>query len=268
LNLALDAIEENPQHIAIIEILSLSKSNITADKIRQLVDENPNLFFDFYEMDDFKELAAETTNRRYMYHFPVHTYMEIRYLLAFPGLSAIVLGEPLNMDLLNAAQLIRSNQERGIEIRVYPAIGRPTIYNDLGGDTGISHFWILPQHIKLYEDAGLIDVIELMDENLARETALCKAYINGNYEMSLKYLFKNMDSEVLGSFVDEEWVKKRQSCNRRCLMAGPRCHKCEREEQMFNMLKDNPHFLERALDKKEEAEREAHAYTNLYESSY
>ena len=259
--------QEDPNHVAIVEVLSIAKGNLTIEKIKALAQENPNLFFDFYEMEDFKAAARDAEERKYMYHFPVHTYMEVRYLMSFSGLSAIVLGEPLNMDLMNVALLIHSDLERGIQIRVIPALGRPSAFNDFEGDTGITHFWILPQHMRLY--APYIDAIDLLDENLVRETALCKAYLsNEPYELSIKYLFKNMDADVLGAFVDEGWVKKRQTCQRRCLMHGPHCHKCEREEQMFNAIKEHPHFLERALNKKEEEDEEAHAYTNLYDTTY
>lgn len=231
----------------IVEIFDLEENTtLTVNQIHALAVDYSNLFFDFHKFDDFKTIASQFSERKYMYHFPVNTYMDVQYLLEYPGLAAITIEEPLTFDMENVHKVIKEDEERDIQIRVYPAIGRPSRYRDFKGDNGINHFWILPQHLKAYEE--YIDIIDLSDRSQSREHALCKLYTTYvPYLLSMKPLFKYVDTNVIGAFVDDDWVKRRLNCKQTCLQKGIHCKMCLNQDRLYNSILEHPELYERFI---------------------
>lgn len=234
----------------IVEIYDYdANTDVAPEKIHDLATSFSNLFFDFFKFDDFKFFAGTYEERKYMYHFPVNTYMDVQYLLQYQGLAAITLEEPLTFDLPNVHKAIKWDEERNIQIRVYPAIGKPSRYRDYVGDNGINHFWILPQHLYLYED--YIDVIELTDKSERRERALVNMYSNQiPYLLSIDPLFPGVDSNMMGAFVDEDWVEKRIKCQQTCLQKGIHCGLCLRQDKFFQFCLEHPEDIDQLIKQK------------------
>lgn len=244
LNNVLERLQTDYSTDYIVEIFDLDNTDLTAVKIHSLAVDFSNLFFDFHKFDDFKLIASQCDERKYMYHFPVNTYMDVQYLLQYPGLACITIEEPLTFDLDNIHKVIKEDEERDIQIRVYPTIGRPSRYRDYKKDNGINHFWILPQHLNLYEE--FIDIIDLSDRSQKREHALCKIYTsNIPYLFTIQPLFKYVDSNVIGAFVDEEWATRRLNCKQTCLQKGVHCMMCLRQDRLYNSILEHPEQYER-----------------------
>ena len=142
--------EEHPDSIIIIELLDIDNTNLSSEEIHRLAIEYPNLYFDFYKMSEFRIMSNQYTEQKYMYHYPITSWVELNYILHFPGLHAITIGEPLIFDIQKVRTLVDKSREN-IQLRAHPAIGRPSMYNDFPGDTGLCHFWVLPQHCSIYD---------------------------------------------------------------------------------------------------------------------
>ena len=227
---AINFLENNKNKKVIIEILSLD-DKISIDKIHDLLNEYPNLYFDFYDITDLLNTCND--KNKYMYHFPVNTYNMLNLLLSLP-ISDVTIGEPLTFDL-DSLQAFIDNQDKKINIRVNPTLGRPELFNLISeSDNGFNHFWILPQHMEFYDP--YIDVLDLYDDNEVREQALVRVFRKGIYNRELKYFLKNCDTEVRGFFIDEEFIKRRVNCNQNCFRN--RCHWCNTYEHLYHMLKD------------------------------
>ena len=173
-----------------------------------MLTEYPNLYFDFYDMTTFLNCCDD--KNRYMYHYPVNTFNMLYFMLRMP-VSDITIGEPLTFNWKFVKAQV-DNQDRKINIRVNPAIGRPDLFNQISpDDNGFNHFWILPQFISIYE--GYIDVLDLYCDQAVREEALVRVFKKGIYNRELKYFLNNCDSEIRGFFIDQDFVKRRMNCN-------------------------------------------------------
>ena len=241
LTLALDQIKEKQNHIAIIEILNLSSGNLNEEQIHDLAVEYKNIYFDFYLFSDFKIISNKYQEQKYMYHYPIQSWIDLNYILHFDGLHSITIGEPLIFDIKKVKTLI-TRSRNNIQLRAYPTIGRPTVYNDYPGDHGLCHFWVLPQHIYLYEN--LIDIMDILSDDQEREEVLCDYYINNKpWLLQLSSFFKNMTTNVIGNYVLDEWAEKRLNCGQRCFMPSPTCHYCESQNTIYDLVKNNPQIL-------------------------
>ena len=241
LSLAIDQMNEKLNHIAIVEILDMDSSNLNYKDLHNLVIEYPRLYFDFYILDNFKQMASIYSEQHYMYHYPIYNWIDLNYILHFDGLYAVTIGEPLVFDLKRVRTLINRSRDN-IKIRVNPTIAKPSIYNDYIGDTGLCHFWVLPQHSYLYDN--YIDVMDILAEDKDREEILCKYYIdNQPWLLRLDNFFKNINTEIIGNYVLDEWAEKRLNCGQRCFMPSPTCHYCESQNTMYNLVKNNPQIL-------------------------
>ena len=242
----LEELQNDYERNYIVEIKDITHTDLSLEQIHDLAVAYSNLFFDFYKFEDFKTFAEECSERKYMYHYPVNTYMDIQYLLQFQGLAAITIEEPLTFDLPQVSQTIKYDEERDIQIRVWPTVGRPSRYIGYKGDNGINHFWILPQHMYLYEP--YIDVVEIIDKNQSRERALCEVYLSDTpYVLGLYPLIKYMDSTIIGNFIDPKWIEQRLNCKQICLRNGTTCHRCMHEDKMYEFCKTHPELINKYI---------------------
>ena len=76
----------------------------------------------------------------------------------------------------------------------------------------IQHFFLLPQHTSVYTH---IDVLDLLDDNITRETALIDTYAKPAYNFKLKHLIPSIDSEITGAYIDDAFAAKRTNCGQK-----------------------------------------------------
>lgn len=241
LSLAIDQLNEKLDHIAIIEILDVNVGNLIPEEIHNLALTYDRMYFDFYSLSDFKMVAKAYPEQRYMYHYPITNWIDLNYLLHFDGLHAITIGEPLIFDLAKVKKLITRSRQN-IQLRAWPTIGRPSIYQDYPGNSGICHFWVLPQHAHIYDP--YIDIMDIIDEDIERESVLCKYYFNTQpWVLRIEDFIKHLDTKIIGNYVLDEWVEKRLNCGQRCFMPSPTCHYCENQNDMYNLVKAHPELV-------------------------
>lgn len=223
-------LEEHKDKRVIIELLDMDLHNFTVEKIHELLDEYPNLYFDCYSMTDLINITDD--RRRYMYHYPVNTYTMLNLLIHLK-VSDVTIGEPLAFDLRNL-KLFLLSQEHPVRIRVTPALGRPELFNQMKDvDDGLCHFWMLPQHMGFYND--YIDAVDLYDENVTREETLVKLFLNGAYNKALKYYLRNGECEITADLIDKQLLDRRLTCNQVCMQN--RCHFCQTFTNFYTTVK-------------------------------
>ena len=197
--------------------------------------EQQNLVIDCYKREDFLALS-QIHMPRIMYHYPATTYNELWWLLQVHPYG-ISIGEPLAFDMINVRKTINEYAvgHEYIQIRVLPAIGRPSSWNIWRlRDQGLRHFWITPQTQYIYEP--YVDVLDLYDADEMREAALVKLYYNGKCDWDMTVLLKNCGTAVLADAIDPELITRRLSCKQRCMQHEYSCHRCDEESKLLARL--------------------------------
>ena len=234
---ALEYAAAHPDKKVIIEVLNANEENITSELVNGLIEENKTLYFDFYDINDLVALSNEY--RRFMYHYPVNTFNMMNFLLQFP-ISDITLNEPLTFDLDTVKEVMdHLNPEERPYIRVNPTIGRPSMFNYIMDvDDGLKHFWMLPQHMSIYEP--YIDVIDLLDDNAVREETLVKLFRKGVYMNELRYFLKNCENTTFATLLDDKLAKRRTTCRQTCMKGKQpyRCNYCFIETELYRQLSE------------------------------
>lgn len=230
---AMDFQVRHPNIAVIIECLSTEESRFTTQKLANVIAEN-DWILDCYELNEYFMYARDYSLKKVMYHYPVNTFNDITLLMtAHP--YAISISEPLTFQCNIVRPLISNTL-----IRVHPAIGRPSTFNYIKDqDNGLKHFWIPPHLIDLYND--YIDVIDVFDQNTARQEALIDTYIDHTDNYSLQVLCKNSESTVLCSQFGEEEIQKRIVCGQKCMQKPNSCHFCDLTVDLIKMAKPELH---------------------------
>lgn len=234
---ALEYAASHPDKKVIIETLHADEDDLTPELVNSLLEENENLYFDFYEIDDLIKYANGL--RKYMYHYPVSTFNMLYFLLQYP-LSDITISEPMTFDLDTLKiTLDHLDPEERPCIRVNPAIGRPTLFNNIADiDDGLKHFWLLPQHMEIYDP--YIDVVDLLDNNHVREETLVQIFRNKRYNNELRYYLLNGENTTEGVLIDDAFAKRRINCRQVCMRGKTsfRCNYCWAETELYRKLKE------------------------------
>lgn len=233
-------------HRIILEVPSLEGSGFSISKIEKLLEENPQLFLDFYEIKDLNTWCEKSTiKHRYMYHYPVSLW-SMTTLLCDLQVSDILLGEPLTFQIKRIAVCIKDNYP-DIKIRICPHLGQPRMFKNHTKE--INHFWVLPQHLKLY--TGIVDVCDILEKNPLREATLITLYTKGEvYDLPLNLLIESMDLDIPGFLIDDDLARKRLDCQQRCMMHQGQCHTCDMRVRTAELLK-NREVLEKLKNIKE-----------------
>lgn len=212
--------EKHSEHRVILEIPDVNNMGISLDKLIPLAKENKQIVLDLFKLEDLITVAkASNKECSYMYHYQVTTWALIQ-ILCYYNVSDILLGEPLVFEMDKVRDNIKSH---GINIRVCPHLGRQ-ITEPV--DDGSCHFWILPQHMHLYEN--VIDVCDLLDNNITREATIVDVYTCGKpYVLPMNLLITNFDREVSGGRITEDLIRGRKNCGQRCMVNGMSCHSCD-----------------------------------------
>ena len=224
---------QNPDKRVIIEI----KDNlISLDKLYTIQAENNNIIYDFHVLPDMVSYARLSKSKEYiydyMYHAPVATWGLVS-ILRYHQVSDIIVTEPLTFDI-DTLSLVKKADTR---IHVIPTLCRTPLQQETE-DTGIRHFWVLPQHMYLYE--GAIDVLEIIDGNTTRQQAIYEAYaVRGKYETTpMSLLFTGIDLNMPPEVVPLEMVQRRLNCKQKCLSGvETSCAYCSKQLFLWEQLK-------------------------------
>ena len=234
-NEALIYAENHQDKRVIVEILDLHQERVpSVEKLHKLHEEQPNVYYDFYNLHDLVEYArwlGDYEHRYIMYHQPALKWGLIQILMYYK-VSDIVIGEPLTF---STKELEKNVHSQGIKLRVRPYFAKPQIARGIEGDSGIHHFWILPQHMHFYE--SIFDVIDLIDDNVVRESALVNTYTSGNeFSARLDTLIEGVECSIGASFIDDKFVSRRLNCGQNCLKNNNYCHYCDQYVKMYDVI--------------------------------
>ena len=212
--------ERHQEHRILLEIPDIHNMGITQEKLWTLAKENRQLVLDFFKLEDLI-IAAKATDKQcnYMYHYQVTTWALVQILMYY-HVSDMLIGEPITFEMDRVQNNIKSVYD--INIRVCPHLGRQISESV---DDGVKHFWILPQHMYLYEN--IIDVCDLIDNNTVREGTLVDIYTKGEpYIMPLNLLITNCDKDIPAGRITEDMIKRRKNCGQKCMVNKNLCHMC------------------------------------------
>lgn len=222
LNGALSFLENHSNYRVLIEIPELSNAGIELNKLLPLAYENPQIVLDLYKLEDLITVAKNAIKPcSYMYHFQVNNWGFIQILLYYK-VSDILLGEPLTFQMDKVKKNIKENFN--VKIRICPHVAPSYIAKECFN--GTKNFWVLPQHISLYEDT--VDVCDILDPNVIREQTLVDLYTcNKPYEYVMDTLITNMSTKVYASKIDEKLIRRRKNCGQVCMENNNKCHLCD-----------------------------------------
>lgn len=238
LNAAIEYASSNPDKKVIVEHKNLTKEDkayVPFNKMYDLQVELNNLYYDFYDFGTMREYAKYSMNKNYaICHYMLHTDATnwgLVQILLYYHVSDISVTEPLTFQLNNLAAL----RERGVCVRAKPH--QPATIADIKNDSGIKHFWVLPQHIGFYEHA--IDVFDLTSSNHKAEETLINEYIiKKKFESNLTKLFPSLKVDYAASIIDDKWMQRRMNCGQRCLEVPSKCNHCEQMIKYYDLIKN------------------------------
>lgn len=232
LNAALVYAMDHPDKRVIVEIPSLKdEHNPTLQRLRELREENTNLFYDFFTLSDLATYAKSVQkDGSYMYHYPANTWGLIQ-ILEFYNVADISAGEPLTFDLIKLSARVH---KQGKRLRVCPHVARPTVAEEVGD--GVVHFFITPDQTEFFEP--YVDVLDILDGNIVREGELVKAYVKAeNVHMPAYVVIQGLGVNLPSSvFTPNDFYAKRLYCRQTCLAEG-RCHYCKQFVDTLDTLK-------------------------------
>ena len=253
---------ESDTHSLCLEILKIGSTQFngkdtTLDLYLEFQNKYPNIRLDFYDFDDLKAFSQLTENHNYSYHYGVSDYNLLNTLLELQ-VNHVTIEEPFTFNIINIAPYIKNKRE-GCMIHMRPYVGKPGWM--LPHESILHHFWVLPQHIDLYED--YIDYIDLFAEQENRETQLIKIYCQEKeYDHELFPLVLNAapeDSKMRGGFVTDDMAQRRINCKQICMSTLPqRCHMCDIQLKAFEQF-----LLGRHHTKKERQNNYVTVFENL-----
>lgn len=248
MNEAMDYSKEHRDKKIIMEIYNLNENKIPdIDTLRSL-QEQTDFFYDFFDFSDFVSYAKMTDPfeekqeesdevkywRRIMYHYPATTWAMVKICTYYKA-TDIMVGEPL---VFQCDQL-RKLRYDGFKIRANPHIGINPALAETGEDS-INHFWVLPQHMYIYDD--YIDVFELDETDARKEKSLIDLY-SDYYPYDIRLLISNYNcpEDIFGTNITEEFISRRLNCGQRCMLPYSSCHYCfipEYEKKLLHTYKD------------------------------
>lgn len=223
LNGALNFLENHPDYRILIEIPELKTCGIELNKLLPLAYENEQIVLDLYKLEDLITVAKEAKNKcSYMYHFQVNNW-GLAQILMYYKVSDMLIGEPLCFQMDKVKKNIKDNYP--INIRICPHIAPSYIARECF--SGINNFWVLPQHMSIFED--VVDVCDILDPNDIREAALLDIYTSEKpYELTLDTLITNMTAPAVSAIkIDANFVRRRKNCGQVCMENKNSCHLCD-----------------------------------------
>ena len=242
MNEAMDYSKAHKDKKIIMEIYDLNQDKMPEIDTLRSLQEQTGFFYDFFDFSNFVEYGKITEPfsekdefdkihlwRHIMYHYPATTWAMVKICTYYKA-TDIMVGEPL---VFQCDQL-RYLRNLGFKIRANPHIGMNYALAQTGED-GLNHFWVLPQHMPLYDD--YIDVFELDETDAQKEKSLINLYMSDfPYDLNLLIANYNCSEIIFGSNITEEYVKHRFNCGQRCLLPNGGCHFCFTPEYEKKLL--------------------------------
>lgn len=217
-------------------IIELKNNLLSLDKLFSIQEENENIIYDFHSLSDMIAYAKHCRKNGiihdYMYHAPAAIWGLVS-ILRYYQVSDIMVTEPLTFDIQQLSIVKRA----GTRVHVIPTLCRTPLQREVE-ETGIKHFWVLPQHAHLYEEA--IDVFEIIDGNDIRQQAIYEMYaVKGNYTTSpMSLLFTGLDVNMPPEVVPEDMVHRRLTCRQKCMIGNGSCDYCAKQLHFWQLMKD------------------------------
>lgn len=219
MNEAIDYSTAHKDKKIIIEIYNLNQDKMPKVDTLLSLQQQTNFFYDFFDFSDFINYCKITECRNIMYHYPATTWAMVK-ICTYYKVKDIMVGEPLVFQCNQLAYL----RQQGFTIRANPHIGMNYALAETG-ENGLNHFWVLPQHLYLYNN--YIDVFELDITDANKEKSLINLYTNDyNYDLKLLISNYNCPESIFGANITEDFVKHRLNCGQRCLTPSSSCHYC------------------------------------------
>lgn len=234
MNEAIDYSQAHKDKTIIMEIIDLQNDKMPDIKTLRSLQEQTGFIYDFYNFVDFvtygkmtepfsEEISEPEPHtiywRKMMYHYPATTWALIK-ICTYYRATDIVVGEPLVFQAEELAKI----RKMGFSIHAYPCVGMNISLAETG-ENGLRHFWVLPQHMPLYEN--YIDVFEFEPQGREQVKSILDLYTRP-FNYSLDLLIENFPCEVkiYGSNITEDFIKRRLNCGQRCLSPNEPCHAC------------------------------------------
>lgn len=226
--------EKNGTKDGCLEIYDLKTQTFNGEKVNiefyhKTLEKYPQLRLQFYQFEDLLHYIEKYIHSgdRYSFHLPADSYNLINSLTRY-GASDIILDEPFLFDMDRIVNYIRYYNEN-CKIHIRPYLGKPGWMPNT--ESIMHHFWVLPQHIYLYED--YIDYVDIFADKIERERRLIEAYcIKHEYTNLLGPLVENctyQDLKMSAGYVPLTLAERRLNCKQICLTRTPSiCHQCDR----------------------------------------
>ena len=259
LSTMLDYIIENqgtkPCCLEILNMKDRSFNNepVTNELYHSIITKYPNVRLEFYELKDLLNYAKDYfgTQDKYSFHFPADTYNLLNTLLRLK-VSDILLDEPFVFEIERIYNFIKF-QYQDCKIHIRPYIGKPSYM--LSDESVMHHFWVLPQHLYLYEE--YVDVVDIFADSIERERRLLDIYcVKHEYTNLLGPLVNNyteQDKKMCAGYVPLKMAEDRLNCKQICCTRIPSiCHICDRywswmqlitKDYAENVMQGKPSYL-------------------------
>lgn len=188
----------------------------------ETLQQHSSFLFDIYDFSTYISYLRQdpSLSSSLLYHYPATTYALLR-IHTYYKVTHIMIGEPLLFQV-NDLSLLRQS---GFILHASPLLSLNPALAAIN-EPPINHFFLLPQHLSLYEP--YIDILEIGDKDPSRQQALINIYTSPEYPYSLSLLFNQPSlDKVYGSHITPSFVQHRFNCRQRCLAPSHSCHYCE-----------------------------------------
>lgn len=214
-----------------------------------LYNKYPDVIFNFINLSDLYEFRTKAPKASIAFANTIESY-QLLYTLMQYKVTDVLLGEPLVFDIYTINEYIK-DQNSNCRIHILP-IGKIPEYLPPDEDY-FKHFWVLPQHLYLYDQ--YVDVCNIITNDITREDKLCELYIqtkeyHGFMTVLLNRdipkqkanelnLIQNIDSSKIRSdLIQDGFALQKLSCRQKCINSYPsRCHACETQLALINKMR-------------------------------
>lgn len=198
---------------------------------------NLNIILAFEDTFSFKNAAEQ--GYKYFWSYPVTTWYELRGLIDL-GVCQVLLDAPLYF------QLPRVKRACGdIEIRL---VVNRCFNNYMPRKEGVCGTYVRPEDVEIYSE--YVDHMEFDTDHLQKEATLWNVYNEGrwpgNLNLLLDYLVENVDNRglnILPSFEEKVFAKRRINCGQRCQEDSGNCHFCYSVFKLVNAIDKNKDWI-------------------------
>lgn len=163
-------------------------------------------------------------NIKFYYGYPVNNFSDLRALDNLGVEYIYVTGSPL-FD-------ISSLKDCKAKLRAVPNVAYDAY---VPRSNGLAEGWIRPEDALLYEN--IINTFEFEGNlNLEQERAMWGIYQKGKWPGNLDVLITNLNQNVVGAGLPDEFGETRACCRQKCMRLPNSCHYCQTAVALTNQL--------------------------------